>query len=120
VTLRPDYVWERTDGRLIVLDAKFRLDNLGQLATTSNGDTQGVSAKAKDADLVKMHAYRDAIGGVTAAIVLYPGSEPGFWNVNGTMTKMLGIADVIAGDLHGVGAIPLRPTMAQATEGPSE
>ena len=118
VTLRPDYVWERTDGRLIVLDAKFRLDNLGELVTTSNGDTQGVLAKAKDADLVKMHAYRDAIGGVTAAIVLYPGSKFGFWNVNGTMTKVVGIGDVIEGALHGVGAIPLRPTMANATEGP--
>ncbi len=118
VTLRPDYVWERADGRLIVMDAKFRLDNLGQLTTASDGNEAAVSAKAKDADLVKMHAYRDAIAGVTAAIVLYPGSEHGFWSVDGTSTHELSISDVIAGDLHGVGAIPLRPTMANATEGP--
>lgn len=105
VDLRPDYVWERADGRLIVMDAKFRLDNLGQLAAASDGDAQAVSAKAKDADLVKMHAYRDAISGVTAAIVLYPGSEQGFWSVNGTMTTALSVGDVIAGDLHGVGAM---------------
>ncbi len=120
VSLRPDYVWERTDGTLVVLDAKFRLDNLGQLATSSDGDEAGVSAKAKDADLVKMHAYRDAIGGVTAAIVLYPGSQVGFWSMDGVESDALGIGDVIAGDLHGVGAIPLRPTMAKATEGESK
>jgi len=117
VALRPDYVWERADGRLIVMDAKFRLDNINQLATARDGDVQGVSAKAKDADLVKMHAYRDAIAGVTAAIVLYPGSDRGFWSVDGAMTRDLSIGDVIAGDLHGVGAIPLLPTMAKATKG---
>lgn len=120
VDLRPDYVWERADGRLIVMDAKFRLDNLGQLTTASNGDAQAVSAKAKDADLVKMHAYRDAIGGVTAAIVLYPGSEAGFWSVDGTESDALNIRDVIASDLHGVGAIPLLPTMAKNADGGTE
>ena len=118
VTLRPDYVWERADGRLIVMDAKFRLDNIGQLVSASGSDDAAVSAKAKDADLVKMHAYRDAIAGVTAAIVLYPGSEHGFWSVDGNSTHELSIRDVIAGDLHGVGAIPLRPTMTKTTEGP--
>jgi len=117
VVLRPDYVWEQADGRLVVLDAKFRLDNLGQLVTATDGDVQGVSAKAKDADLVKMHAYRDAIAGVTAAIVLYPGSEHGFWSVNGTMTKALSVGDVIEDDLQGVGAIPLLPTTGEGDGG---
>jgi len=55
-----------------------------------------------------MHTYRDAISGVTAAIVLYPGSEAGFWNVDGMKTGLT-IDNVITGDLAGVGAIPMRP-----------
>ncbi|MDQ3542117.1 MAG: DUF2357 domain-containing protein, partial [Chloroflexota bacterium] len=78
INLRPDYVWERADGRLIVMDAKFRLDNLSDLIASGDDDVLAISAKAKDADLQKMHTYRDAIAGVTAAVVLYPGSQSGF------------------------------------------
>jgi predicted component of viral defense system (DUF524 family) len=109
ITLLPDYVWERADGRLVVMDAKFRLDNLNELITSGDDDVPTVSAEAKDADLQKMHTYRDAIAGVTAALVLYPGSQAGFWRTNGTSTVDLSISDVIAGDLEGVGAIPLLP-----------
>lgn len=119
ITLRPDYVWERADGRLIVMDAKFRLDNLHDLVASGNDDIPAVSAKAKDADLQKMHTYRDAIHGVTAAIVLYPGSQSGFWSIDGSNVG-LSIDDVITGDLNGVGAIPMRPMTVQQTEGSEE
>lgn len=99
------------------MDAKFRLDNLTQLVKVSGDDAPEISAKAKDADLVKMHAYRDAITGVTAAIVLYPGSERGFWRTDGTAVEDLNIGDVIEGELIGVGAIPLLPATTQTAEG---
>lgn len=107
-TLRPDYVWDRADGRRIVLDAKFRLNQLADLIDASDGEGV-VTAKATSGDILTMHAYRDAIAGVTAAIVLYPGSQTRFWRTNGMSTMDLSIAEVIAGDLDGVGAIPLRP-----------
>ncbi|WP_165796424.1 DUF2357 domain-containing protein [Mycobacterium ahvazicum] len=86
-------------------DAKYRVDNLlEQLTSTPNSDellgeatTSGV---AKRDDLLKMHAYRDAISRTAGAYVLYPGSDikdirrhPGFKEV-----------------LPGLGAFPLRPT----------
>lgn len=115
ITLRPDYVWERDDGRKIVMDAKFRLDNLHDLIASGDDDVPAVSAKAKDADLQKMHTYRDAIAGVTAAIVLYPGSQSGFWSVDGATTGLT-IEQAITGDLRGVGAIPLLPMTVKPDE----
>jgi len=97
------------------MDAKFRLDNLGDLVSSGEESVPSVSAKAKDADLQKMHTYRDAINGVNAAIVLYPGSESEFWSVGGAKTGIT-IDDVIEGDLEGVGAIPLRPMTVKQTE----
>ncbi|OBJ42292.1 DUF2357 domain-containing protein [Mycobacterium colombiense] len=86
-------------------DAKYRVDNLlAQLtpAPVSDelaGDTT-TSGGAKRDDLLKMHAYRDAISRTAGAYVLYPGSEikdirrhPGFEEV-----------------LPGLGAFPLRPS----------
>lgn len=112
-TLRSDYVWDRADGRRIVLDAKFRMSQLADLIDAGDGEW-AVTAKATSGDILTMHAYRDAIAGVTAAIVLYPGSQTRFWRSNGMSTMDLSIADVIAGDLDAVGAIPLRPTTAHA------
>ncbi|OBI37121.1 DUF2357 domain-containing protein [Mycobacterium colombiense] len=86
-------------------DAKYRVDNLlAQLTPASAsdelaGDTT-TSGGAKRDDLLKMHAYRDAISRTAGAYVLYPGSEikdirrhPGFKEV-----------------LPGLGAFPLRPS----------
>ena len=86
-------------------DAKYRVDNLlAQLTSSSDADeteeqsTTAVGAKRDD--LLKMHAYRDAIARTAGAYVLYPGSEvldirrhPGFQEV-----------------LPGLGAFPLRPS----------
>ncbi len=63
-----------------------------------------------------MHTYRDAIDGVTAAIVLYPGNESAFWRSNGASTGTLTISDVLEGNLEGIGAIPLRPMTVRSSE----
>ncbi|WP_441962364.1 DUF2357 domain-containing protein [Mycolicibacterium houstonense] len=86
-------------------DAKYRVDNLlAQLAPAPESDElleeSTTSGGAKRDDLLKMHAYRDAIARTAGAYVLYPGSEikdirrhPGFKEV-----------------LPGLGAFPLRPS----------
>ncbi len=85
-------------------DAKYRVDNLlAQLTPATDSDElleeSTTSGGAKRDDLLKMHAYRDAISRTAGAYVLYPGSEikdikrhPGFKEV-----------------LPGLGAFPLRP-----------
>ena len=86
-------------------DAKYRVDNLlAQLTSEADSDElfagSTTSGGAKRDDLLKMHAYRDAISRTAGAYVLYPGSEikdlrrhPGFKEV-----------------LPGLGAFPLRPS----------
>jgi hypothetical protein len=86
-------------------DAKYRVDNLlAQLTSAPDTDESFewaiTSSGAKRDDLLKMHAYRDAIARTAGAYVLYPGSEikdirrhPGFKEV-----------------LPGLGAFPLRPS----------
>ena len=86
-------------------DAKYRVDNLlAQLTSAPDSDESfaesTTSGGAKRDDLLKMHAYRDAIARTAGAYVLYPGLEikdirrhPGFKEV-----------------LPGLGAFPLRPS----------
>lgn len=86
-------------------DAKYRVDNLlAQLTPAPDSDElleePTTSGGAKRDDLLKMHAYRDAIARTAGAYVLYPGSEilnirrhPGFKEL-----------------LPGLGAFPLRPS----------
>ncbi len=86
-------------------DAKYRVDNLlAQLTSAPDADElqeeSTTSRGAKRDDLLKMHAYRDAISRTAGAYVLYPGSEivnirrhPGFKEL-----------------LPGLGAFPLRPS----------
>lgn len=86
-------------------DAKYRVENLlAQLTSAPNSDELSeestTSGVAKRDDLLKMHAYRDAISRTAGAYVLYPGSEikdirrhPGFKEI-----------------LPGLGAFPLRPS----------
>lgn len=86
-------------------DAKYRVDNLlAQLTSAPDSDRYSeestVFGSAKRDDLLKMHAYRDAISRTAGAYVLYPGSEimnlkrhPGFKEL-----------------LPGLGAFPLRPS----------
>ncbi len=89
ITLRPDYVWETVAGRRIVMDAKFRIS----YPWPKDGEDMKSLEKSRATtdDITKMHAYRDAIDGVTAALVLYPGAT-GFLKTSETKTRDLCIA----------------------------
>jgi predicted component of viral defense system (DUF524 family) len=93
--LRPDFTW-RVKGRArIVFDAKFRLEN-----------TDG-NAAASPIDLVKMHAYRDALG-VRAALTLYPGNSSLLYGVDGAQPSA-SLRQIITGDWQGIGALAFLP-----------
>ncbi|WP_258112387.1 nuclease domain-containing protein [Alicyclobacillus sp. SP_1] len=114
--MRPDYTFsfwpealteaqaERQE--LIVhihFDAKYRVDNIEGLfgADTDDEVNEEKSAQRnngtyKRADLLKMHAYRDAIRRTQGAYILYPGTEDYRWN---------GFHEV----LPSIGAFSLRP-----------
>lgn len=116
-TLRPDYtlsIWptklkeieaEATDQIVhIHFDAKYKIANINKilgedknendLTTEKNQNLKGIY---KNADLLKMHAYKDAIRRTSGAYILYPGE----------MDKSLrGFHEV----LPGLGAFPIKPS----------
>ncbi len=115
-TLRPDYTlsfWpfgisetEAERDELIVhvhFDAKYKIANLGDFLDDDSEqelDTQKTENRKgiyKNADLLKMHAYKDAIRRTGGAYVLYPGTTP---------VKKLGFHEI----LPGLGAFPVRPS----------
>ena len=119
--MRPDYtlsLWpanfrqdEAETQELIThvhFDAKYKVDNLSKLFGQADIphdkegqelDTEKTEQRAgnyKRADLLKMHAYRDAIRRSAGAYILYPGSEE---------KNFTGFHEL----LPGLGAFPLRP-----------
>lgn len=113
-TLRPDYtlsVWpseiginQAEDEELIVhihFDAKYKVDNIFQISDKEEGlDEEKTSNRKgiyKNADLLKMHAYKDAIRRTGGAYVLYPGTVP---------IERMGFHEIIPG----LGAFPVRPS----------
>ena len=116
VTLRPDYTlsfWpvgideeEAEKQELIVhvhFDAKYKVDNLLSFQSFMNEEelndekTDNRKGIYKNADLLKMHAYKDAIRRTSGAYVLYPGDKS---------IKQKGFHEIIPG----LGAFPLRPS----------
>ncbi|MDZ4064647.1 MAG: nuclease domain-containing protein, partial [Coriobacteriia bacterium] len=110
VTLRPDIVLKVGD-TLHLFDAKFRIDrwavedfDAGAAANEAveNDDRAGRASAIwwKNADIHKMHAYRDALGRdgahVATVRVLYPGTQEVFYPSQ-------------PGGVEGVGAVPLVP-----------
>lgn len=85
--LRPD-IMICQGSRKLILDAKYKIDK--------NKDN------AKSDDIIKMHAYRDAINNVWAAYALYPGQKADKLE----KYSYFGEADA---SYKGVGAIPLTP-----------
>jgi len=88
-------------------DAKYRVENVRELLGDNNDDElfkSGDDGKpvdrtaAKYADLLKMHAYRDAVRRTAGAYVLYPGDP-------GDDQKFEGFHEV----LPGLGAFAIRP-----------
>lgn len=110
IALRPDYLWVPHEGRAVAFDAKFRM-NYGVLETDDHDIAQTIST-AKEDDLVKMHAYRDALG-VRAAVILYPGSTSRFRRSDKTKIPIT-IADILNDEsLTGVGEIAMSPMMTE-------
>lgn len=95
-------------------DAKYRVDNVGVLFDGQNAtaeeqqkllaETQKTNGTAKTADLLKMHAYRDAIRHSAGAYVIYPGSNERDCRVYHEI-------------LPGLGAFALRPAESGIVEG---
>lgn len=118
-TLRPDYTlsfWplgisddEAEEQELIVhvhFDAKYKIANMADFLQR-NSDNELDSEKTenrkgvyKNADLLKMHAYKDAIRRTGGAYVLYPGDTP---------FKQRGFHEIIPG----LGAFPVRPSKTE-------
>lgn len=115
-TLRPDYTlsfWpygisepEAEKQELIVhvhFDAKYKLANLTQLLKQNTEHdlneekTENRKGIYKNADLLKMHAYKDAIRRTGGAYVLYPGDK----SIN-----QKGFHEIIPG----LGAFPVKPS----------
>lgn len=115
-TLRPDYtlsLWpfgiseiEAEKQELMVhvhFDAKYKIANLNDLivdGNVGNLDKEKSDNKKgiyKNADLIKMHAYRDAIRRTGGAYILYPGDKS---------LKRKGFHEIIPG----LGAFPVRPS----------
>ena len=94
--LRPDYtlsLWpvgfddnEAEELELIVhihFDAKYKVDKISEIFGSKNTDTDMLSEEKQEqrkgiykrADLLKMHAYKDAIRRTGGAYILYPGEK---------------------------------------------
>lgn len=109
ILIRPDTTYGEPDEVWIHFDAKYRVESVtglfGDDPITEEGEArlldeeQSAEARqaSKRADLLKMHAYRDAIRRSAGAYVIYPGTErellPRFHEL-----------------LPGLGAFALRPT----------
>jgi uncharacterized protein DUF2357/PD-(D/E)XK nuclease superfamily protein/protein kinase-like protein len=86
-------------GKLHLFDAKFRLERPGD----------GDEGSFRQADLDKMHAYRDAIRDARSAWVLYPGADAVFYDATGWNEAIGPSLAALRPASEGVGAIPLRP-----------
>lgn len=109
ILLRPDYLWEPVQGRAVGFDAKFRLAWDDRPLDVDNEAPNDPMARAKVDDLVKMHAYRDAIPDLRCAVVLFPGSVAEFRTVAKEELDGNTVGDVLNGEFEGVGAIPMSP-----------
>ncbi len=115
-TMRPDYTlsfWpngisekEAESQELIVhihLDAKYKIANLTDILNNESIEDIGSEKEDnrkgvyKNADLLKMHAYKDAIRRTGGAYVIYPGY---------TSIRKKGFHEIIPG----LGAFPVRPS----------
>ena len=115
-TLRPDYtlsIWPRNlkekDAEKqeqivhIHFDAKYKIANIYKIIDNKteedlyNEKKENQEGIYKNADLLKMHAYKDAIRRTAGAYVLYPGDID---------QKLKGFHEV----LPGLGAFPIKPS----------
>ena len=117
-TMRPDYsIRLSSDSSLpagaedvwMHFDAKYRVDRIQDVLGTDFEDPNMLTSAAKRDDLLKMHAYRDAIRRSAGSYVLYPGSsdDP---RPNESLRQYQEI-------LPGLGAFSLRPTETAGVAG---
>ncbi|SHK52060.1 hypothetical protein SAMN04488028_105290 [Reichenbachiella agariperforans] len=106
-SMRPDYTlsfWPKSITKVeeaerleqvvhIHFDAKYKVLHLNQIID----EEEETSRSFKNADILKMHAYKDAIRRTGGAYVLYPGTES---------MKEKGFHEIIPG----LGAFPVRPS----------
>ncbi|MFM8444876.1 MAG: DUF2357 domain-containing protein [Methylococcus sp.] len=99
----------------IHFDAKYRVETVRELLGNTEDDavfeigtdpTTGERSAAKYSDLLKMHAYRDAVRRTAGAYVLYPGQP-------GDDVRYYGFHEV----LPGLGAFAIRPGAEGEAEG---
>src|SRR5213078_3995902 len=91
------------DPVVLHFDAKYRLTVLEDLFGESE-ETLVAASEAQRSDLLKMHAYRDAIRRSVGAFVLYPGTEKRIFQEYEEI-------------LPGLGAFALRPTLSGPATG---
>ncbi len=115
-TLRPDYtlsIWpsdlKETQAEAkeqivhIHFDAKYKIANIQQILENkqdeelNNEKKDNLKGIYKNVDLLKMHAYKDAIRRTSGAYVLYPGD---------TNKRLKGFHEI----LPGLGAFPIKPS----------
>lgn len=117
VNLRPDYtisIWPETLTEdqaeayeqivHIHFDAKYKISNLSEVINPINLDEEKLESRKgnyKNIDIIKMHAYKDAIRRTGGAYVLYPG--------NGSMSKR-GFHEIIPG----LGAFSIKPSRSNS------
>ncbi|MYE35348.1 MAG: DUF2357 domain-containing protein [Gemmatimonadales bacterium] len=114
VPLRPDITLRVPSGPncgLHVLDAKFRVQTLGEAGFEPDEDPAERASERrgdfKRADIYKMHTYRDAIRNARSVWILYPGSEFRFFDASNSR-RVIQPTD-LPNLLEGVGAIPFAP-----------
>ena len=113
-SFRPDYtlsIWpcdnlDRSKDKLLAeqeetivhihFDAKYRVENLKSLIGDDLTLPDESSVQPREDDLLKMHAYRDAIRRTGGAYIIYPGNA---------MLERRGFHEIIPG----LGAFPLNP-----------
>lgn len=86
-------------------DAKYRVDQLSELFGSDNADEEERQERRgtwKRADMLKMHAYRDAIRRTQGAYILYPGND--------AAAKFTGFREI----LPGLGAFVMKPGSGDA------
>lgn len=117
--VQPDYtisIWpaefdiEEAEAHELVVhvhfDAKYRVQELAGFEPPKEGDEAlNHSTEAKYADLLKMHAYRDAIRRTGGAYVLYPG--------NSDHTPLKEFHEI----LPGLGAFSVKPSISDGSVG---
>ncbi|WP_419939456.1 DUF2357 domain-containing protein [Candidatus Palauibacter sp.] len=115
VPLRPDITLRVPEGPnrgLHVLDAKFRVQTLGDAGLERDDDPAEKASERrgdfKRGDIYKMHAYRDAIPNAHSVWILYPGTEFRFFHASGR-TPVSGSPEELPESIQGVGAIPFVP-----------